>query len=364
MATIELKNISHSYEKRSKKKDPNHFKIENLSMIWEHGTANALLGPSGCGKTTLLNIISGLLIPKEGQILFDGKDVTHLSAKERHLSQVFQFPVVYDSMNVYNNLAFPLRNDKMNEAEIKIRVEMIAEILELTDILKEPIKKLTPADKQKISLGRGIVRSNTAIVLLDEPLTVIDPKLQWNLRRKLNEVQKQLGLTMIYVTHDQHEALTFAENVTVMSNGKISQSGTPEQLHANPTSPFVGYFIGSPGMNLLDCTLKENGISINGFNVKVSTELLSKLKPHGNNFQFGIRPEYIEVSKEQKQNWLPFNVVVIEDTGAYFILTTELDNTKIKCRASKTLNIIENEQVWMNFPENKIKIFKNDQRIH
>ncbi len=364
MATIELNNIGHYYEKILTKKDKGSFNVENLNMKWEHGSANALLGPSGCGKTTLLNIVSGLLTPKAGQVLFDGEDVTFKSAKERHISQVFQFPVVYDSMNVFGNLAFPLRNDGLPESKIKARVFQIAEILELTDILNYSVGKLTPADKQKISLGRGIVRDTTAAVLLDEPLTVIDPKLQWNLRRKLKLVQKELDVTMIYVTHDQHEALTFAENVTVMSNGMISQTGSPEELHTEPASPFVGYFIGSPGMNLLDCILKEDSLGVNGFKIKISPELKSKIKSHGNDFQFGIRPEYVKVSKEPKDDWIPANVLVTEDTGAYLILTITMDHIKMKCRAPEALEIVEDEQIWIHFPEERMLIFKDDKKIN
>jgi glycerol transport system ATP-binding protein len=141
----------------------------------------------------------------------------------------------------------------MASQRIKQRVHEVAEIMEITHLLGYSSKSLTPADKQRVALGRGIARPNTAAVLLDEPLTVIDPKAQWGLRRKLKEVQEELHMTLIYVTHDQHEALTFAETVTIMNAGEIVQTGTPEQLHEKPENIFVGYFIGSPGMNILDC---------------------------------------------------------------------------------------------------------------
>ena len=222
------------------------FAVQDINITYENGSAIALLGPSGCGKTTLLEIISGLRVPTKGQVLFDGEDVTQLTARKRHIAQVFQFPVVYESMSVYGNIAFPLQNDGMEKSQVSKRVHEVAEILEISNLLNLSVGRLTPADKQKVSLGRGIVRPDTAAVLLDEPLTVIDPKAQWGLRRKLKQVQKELNFTMIYVTHDQHEALTFAEKVTVMDVGNICQVATPKVLHEEPENTFVGFFIGSP----------------------------------------------------------------------------------------------------------------------
>lgn len=241
MARIALNDIRHTYSDAA---DKNAFALEDLSMAWEDGTANALLGPSGCGKTTLLNMISGLLRPKHGMVQFDARDVTGLAPKHRQIAQVFQFPVIYDSMNVAENLAFPLRNDKLSRGEIDIRVDEIAELLELREVLKYKARHLTAGEKQKVSLGRGIVRKDTAAVLLDEPLTVIDPQQKWELRRKLKQVQIELKLTMIYVTHDQQEALTFADHITVMRDGRIEQTGTPDELYAQPASPLLDSSLG------------------------------------------------------------------------------------------------------------------------
>ena len=162
-------------------------------LDWTDGGAYALLGPSGCGKTTLLNIISGLLKASEGKILFDEQDVSALSPDERNIAQVFQFPVVYDTMTVYDNLAFPLRNRGMNESDIRKRVEEIADMTDLTEMLKKRASGLTADGKQKISLGRGLVRSDVNAILFDEPLTVIDPHLKWRLRSKLKELHQRVG---------------------------------------------------------------------------------------------------------------------------------------------------------------------------
>jgi glycerol transport system ATP-binding protein len=182
----------------------------------------------------LLNVISGLLKPSRGRVLYDGNDVTALPPEKRNIAQVFQFPVLYDTMSVFDNLAFPLRNRGFNNTDTTRRVHEVAEILDLTPDLNKKAAGLSADAKQKISLGRGLVRSDVAAVLFDEPLTVIDPHLKWHLRRKLKEIHEQLKLTMIYVTHDQVEALTFADQVIVMYEGEIVQIGTPEELFENP----------------------------------------------------------------------------------------------------------------------------------
>ena len=222
MAEIRIDNLRHSYMP-----DPRHeddFALKRLSLTWEDGGAYALLGPSGCGKTTLLNLISGLLTPTEGTISFNGRDVSHATPEERNIAQVFQFPVIYDTMTVYDNLAFPLRNRGVPEAEIKARVSEIAEMLELTRTLDNRASGLTADGKQKISLGRGLVRSDVNVIMFDEPLTVIDPHLKWQLRSKLKELHLRTKRTMIYVTHDQTEALTVADQVVVMTQGEVVQA--------------------------------------------------------------------------------------------------------------------------------------------
>ena len=237
MARITLTNLKHSYLPLPTRDE--HWALKELNLEWEDGGAYALLGPSGCGKTTLLNIISGLLRPSHGCVVFDGKDVTDMPPEKRSIAQVFQFPVVYDTMTVYDNLAFPLRNRGVGEAVVRERVMEIAALTDLTDLLKKRASGLTADGKQKISLGRGLVRTDVNAILFDEPLTVIDPHLKFQLRSKLKELQNRLSNTMIYVTHDQTEALTFADRVVVMNFGEVVQIGTPE-VCASPGSERTG----------------------------------------------------------------------------------------------------------------------------
>jgi len=232
MARIELNEVAHSYVPHPRSQSD--YALKHIQTTWEDGGAYALLGPSGCGKTTLLNIISGLVTASKGRVLYDGKDVSGLPPEKRNIAQVFQFPVLYDTMTVFNNLAFPLRNRGMNEAQIRERVVEVAEILDLDPFLNKRAARLTADAKQKVSLGRGLVREDVSAILFDEPLTVIDPYLKWELRSKLKQIHEQLKRTFIYVTHDQMEALSFAEKVLVMYDGEIVQIGTPQELFENP----------------------------------------------------------------------------------------------------------------------------------
>ena len=227
------------------------FALKEVHHTFDEGGAYALLGPSGCGKTTLLNIISGLIHPWRGKLLFNGRDVTGLSTQERNIAQVFQFPVIYDTMTVYDNLAFPLRNRGVPEADVDRKVREILDMTGLADLAGKRARRLTADQKQKISLGRGLVRSDVNAILFDEPLTVIDPHMKWVLRSQLKLLHRRFGYTMVYVTHDQTEALTFADQVVVMYEGEIVQIGTPADLFNRPKHTFVGYFIGSPGMNVM-----------------------------------------------------------------------------------------------------------------
>src|SRR5882672_2461827 len=292
MARIDLVDLAHSYSGNAA--DPESFALKPVTMTWRQGGAYALLGPSGCGKTTLLNLISGIVTPSRGQILFDGVDITPLSTQKRNIAQVFQFPVIYDTMTVGQNLAFPLKNRGVPKAEIDARVKQIAGLLDLTPHLDRKATRLTADAKQKISLGRGLVRSDVAAILFDEPLTVIDPELKWQLRSKLKELHRRLDLTMIYVTHDQTEALTFADKVVVMSEGEVVQTGTPEELFERPAHTFVGYFVGSPGMNVMPCEMHGATAIVAGQAVVLGAHYPAL--PSAGKIELGIRPEFARLA--------------------------------------------------------------------
>ena len=322
MSKITLKDLSHSYlDKQNSNAD---WALRNINIDWKDGGAYALLGPSGCGKTTLLNIISGLLNPTKGKVFFNDEDITLKTPVERNIAQIFQFPVIYDTMTVYNNLAFPLKNRGIPQNEIDKRVKEIAEMLELTKTLYNRASGLTADGKQKISLGRGLARSDVNVIMFDEPLTVIDPHLKWVLRSKLKELHQKINRTMIYVTHDQTEALTFAEQVVVMHEGEIVQTGTPVELFEKPKHTFVGYFIGSPGMNIIPCEIQNGTAAVAG--VKISTSSEIKQKSNFSKTEIGIRPEFVSFSKDG----IPVKIIKVSNTGRHKIIDTECKSGKIK----------------------------------
>ena len=338
MAEIVLQSISHSYDApRGASDEPARgrsaptYVLRDVELRWRDGGAYALLGPSGCGKTTLLGIISGLIRPTRGQVRYGGKDVTKLSSRERNIAQVFQFPVIYDTMTVYQNLAFPLRNRGLAAPEIDRRVGRIAEILELTETLQLRATRLTADQKQILALGRGLVREDVAAILFDEPLTVIDPHRKWLLRRKLKAIHKQFRHTLIYVTHDQTEALTFADEVVVMQHGQVLQRGTPEELFRRPAHTYVGYFIGSPGMNVMPCEVERDAggarARIGDHEVALPAQLGTAVAPTGR-FELGIRPEHILVlDGAEAGGGLPVSVTAVEDHGRFRIVTGYLGPT-------------------------------------
>ena len=322
MSKITLKDLSHSYLEKQNSNDD--WALRNINIDWKDGGAYALLGPSGCGKTTLLNIISGLLNPTKGKVFFNNEDITLKTPVERNIAQIFQFPVIYDTMTVYNNLAFPLKNRGIPQNEIDKRVKEIAEMLELTKTLYNRASGLTADGKQKISLGRGLARSNVNVIMFDEPLTVIDPHLKWVLRSKLKELHQKINRTMIYVTHDQTEALTFADQVVVMHEGEIVQTGTPVELFEKPKHTFVGYFIGSPGMNILPCEIQNGIAAVDGIKISTSSEI--KQKSNFSKTEIGIRPEFVSFDKDG----IPVKIIKVSNTGRHKIIDTECKSGKIK----------------------------------
>ncbi len=320
MARIVLDNIAHAYG--AAPKGPQDYALKPLTHVWENGGAYALLGPSGCGKTTLLNIISGLITPSKGRVLFDGQDVTDLPTAERNIAQVFQFPVIYDTMTVAENLAFPLRNRRVPAAEVDKRVREVAHMLDLTPILDRKARRLTADVKQKVSLGRGLVRPNVSAILFDEPLTVIDPHLKWQLRSQLKALHRQFDLTMVYVTHDQTEALTFADTVVVMYEGDVVQVGTPEDLFERPAHTFVGYFIGSPGMNVMPAEVRGRTAVVAGRHV-VDLGRDYPAAPAAAKLEIGVRPEFVHLSGNGAG--LPVSVQRVDDIGRMKVARVSLD---------------------------------------
>ena len=348
MARIELRGVAHAYGPAPTSESD--YALRPLELVWEDGGAYALLGPSGCGKTTLLNIISGLLRPTRGQVLFNGQDVTRALPQQRNIAQVFQFPVIYDTMTVFENLAFPLRNRRQGHEETRARVEEVAGLLELTPELNKRASGLSADLKQRISLGRGLVRRDVAAILLDEPLTVIDPHVKWLLPRKLKQIHEQWKVTLVYVTHDQVEALTLADRVVVMNQGRVVQVGTPRELFERPVDTFVGYFIGSPGMNLLPCTLEEAAVVVEGQRLPLDAGVCGRARAAGGELLLGIRPEFLRRVPEGTPHAVRVEVVGVEDLGRHKLATARLGDKTLKVRLPEEERLAPGEPCWLEFP--------------
>jgi len=356
MAKIEFINVGHSYDLSAKNPV---YALEPFSLSWENGGRYALLGPSGCGKTTMLNIMSGLVTPSEGNVFFNDQNITSVKTEQRNIAQVFQFPVIYNTMSVYDNLAFPLKCRNYNESQIRTKVNEVAEILNLSSFLDMWAKGLTADQKQLISLGRGLVREDVAAILMDEPLTVIDPDLKFKLRRKLKEINSKYKTTLIYVTHDQNEAMTFAENIIVMDSGKIVQSGAPQELFERPSTSFVAYFIGTPAMNIYRCSIDNNELVLGRCKLKIDKNL-DQIKSE--QLKVGIRSEFIELSDKPQENSILVKIKTNEDFGNYILLTCEFDDFEIKVKIKRDQSI-PSETPYLILPKSRLCLYENEKSL-
>jgi glycerol transport system ATP-binding protein len=387
MAQIELRGVAHRYGRarktpQSAEDEADELAVKPLDLIWEAGGAYALLGPSGCGKSTLLGIMSGLLTPSRGSVWIGGRDVTTLPPRARNVAQVFQFPVLYDTMTVFENLSFPLRNRGVPSAEIKSRVAHIAGLLELSDELQRRASGLPGELKQRVSLGRGLVRKDVAAILLDEPLTVIDPHAKWLLRRKLMEIHAELRVTLVYVTHDQLEALTLADQVVVMQDGRVLQRGTPAELFEQPEHVFVGHFIGSPGMNVLPCTIAGNALEIPAKSGAATRLFLPRLaarigrgtgadaaEPNSltgaGKLELGVRPEFLSLSERPlaTERSAPVQITFVAPQGGFQIVRVRLGDHALHVKLPSDSPARTGETRWLEFPEAHTHLYCDGRRV-
>ena len=308
MARITLENLKKYYGK-VKAVDDLNFEISDKEFV-------VFLGPSGCGKTTTLRCIAGLEGVTSGNVLFNGRRVNELPPADRNIAMVFQFYALYPHLNAYRNIVFPLKAEKMPGQEIKKKVSWVSELLKIEGILNRKMSELPDGDKQKVALARAIVR-NPQVLLLDEPLSALDEKFREQMRLEFLKIQKTLSVTTVYVTHDQREAMTLADRIVIMKDGKIVEAGEPEKLYETPQNLFTGYFIGSPGMNFIDCACGAGGAaaSAGGLPLQLSGALHKKLRDFRvEKFIFGIRPEYLYFRKkaEKSGNGLPVRLVNVE----------------------------------------------------
>jgi multiple sugar transport system ATP-binding protein len=310
--------------------------IPGVDLEINEGEFVVFVGPSGCGKSTLLRLIAGLEDVSSGQIIIDGQDVTSAAPAKRKLAMVFQSYALYPHMSVGKNIAFPLKMAKMPEAERTKRVNHAAGILNLTDYLDRKPGQLSGGQRQRVAIGRAIVREPAAF-LFDEPLSNLDAALRVNMRVEISELHKKLATTMVYVTHDQVEAMTMADKIVVLRAGRIEQIGSPLELYHSPANRFVGGFIGSPNMNFLEGPAAE------------------ALGAHA----IGVRPEHFHMSKTEGQ--LPGTVGVAEHLGSDTFLHIDLDDgTHIVARAAGEFPISHGDRIWLTPEEGRVYRFDKE----
>jgi multiple sugar transport system ATP-binding protein len=313
MAKVELKGISKVY-------DGNVRAVDNANILVDDKEFVVFVGPSGCGKSTTLRMIAGLEDISEGELYIDGEIMNDVPPKDRNIAMVFQNYALYPHMTVFENMAFGLRIKKVPKDEIQRRVNDAARILDIEKFLDRKPKALSGGQRQRVAVGRAIVR-NPKVFLFDEPLSNLDAKLRVQMRAELSDLHIRLNATMIYVTHDQVEAMTMANKIVVMKDGKIQQIGSPLFLYNHPVNKFVAGFIGSPPMNFLTVKVSEKGGSVvldeGTFELKPTAEHAEYLKKYvGKEVFFGIRPEDLTYTPKPSDNNLPAKITVVEPLGA------------------------------------------------
>ncbi|MFC7078056.1 ABC transporter ATP-binding protein [Haloarcula halophila] len=310
MSTIRLDNVTKEFSDVTAVDDVD-FEIEDSELL-------VLVGPSGCGKTTLLRTITGLETPTEGDVYIDENRVTDIPARKRDVALVFQNFALFPHMSVFENISFNLRmQGDLDDGEIEARVEDIAEMLDIDDLLQRDISELSGGQKQRVSLGRAIV-TNPAAFMLDEPLANLDANLRDQMETEIVRLQKRLGITTVHVTHNQSEAMTMGDRIAVMNDGEIQQLGSPETVFYEPANLFVARFIGSPTMNLVNATVGDDRVRVGGFgdatlSVPVETDIVGD-----RSVVLGVRPEHVAVRQDDPGGgeWLSMEVAFEEFHGA------------------------------------------------
>jgi len=326
-----------------------------------------LLGPSGCGKTTTLRCIAGLEEPDSGNIYIGGELVNDLKPKDRNVAMVFQDYALYPHLDVFSNIGFPLKIRKFSKTEIRKRVMETAKLLEIDALLTRKPKELSGGQRQRVALGRAIVRE-PSIFLMDEPLSNLDAKLRTYMRKELKRLQKALGTTLIYVTHDQVEAMTMSNRIAIMHNGRLQQVDPAIKVYDNPKNTFVASFIGSPAMNLINCSLarKKNKdyLDICEFALNINEEFIDILKENasGSELILGIRCEDITVFKTPESSSIKGEIYVLEPTGSNIIVTMNIGNNLVSAIAPPSFIGEIGDVVYAKIDIEKIHLFDKKNR--
>ncbi len=360
MATLSIKNLFKSYDQKN-------FAVKDVNIEIANGEFVVLVGPSGCGKSTILRMIAGLEDITKGEIYIDSILVNEVSPKDRDIAMVFQNYALYPHMSVFENISFGLKLRKFSKEEIKKRVNEASEILGLSDLLNRKPKQLSGGQRQRVALGRAIVR-NPKVFLFDEPLSNLDAKLRVQMRTEIAKLHSKLGTTMIYVTHDQTEAMTMGDKIVVLNNGEVQQIDEPITLYNKPVNKFVAGFIGSPAMNFIEGKIiNKDKIWFTSTNNEIKINLIEKF---GNgieqyidkNVTLGIRPEDFILSREDGKDLLSINVNVelIEPLGNETYIYFTIENQHMIARIVTDKIIKKDTQLKLQLNKNKIQLFDTE----
>jgi multiple sugar transport system ATP-binding protein len=317
-----------------------------------------LLGPSGCGKTTVLRCIAGLEKPDEGEIYIEDRLVNKLEPKERDIAMVFQTYALYPHMTVFQNLAFPLENANVPKPQIKEKVEQTAKLLRIEQLLNRRPKQLSGGQRQRVALGRAMVRE-PKVFLMDEPLSNLDAKLRVYMRAELKKLQKDFGITTIYVTHDQVEAMTMGDKVAVLNEGKLQQVGHATQIYFKPANVFVAGFIGTPPINFFDCTITKEPYTFDAgeFKYPVPETLLEKAKEWPSQLILGLRPQDVIAHTKSQKGLIKAKLEIDEPLGDRQVLDLKVGEYLVKALVSPDLKANLGDEMWLEFPGDKLYVF-------
>jgi ABC-type sugar transport system ATPase subunit len=347
MYDIRLENVT--------KKFADFTAVDNISFTIPKSSVTVLLGPSGCGKTTLMRMIAGLETPTSGKVFFGEHEVTNVPTKRRNIGMVFQYPVIYRGTSVRKNLELPLLSEKLSKADLDKRIDAVAEILDLTSVLKRQVEELDNGTRQKIAVGREVARQ-PRIILFDEPITNIDLTSKLELKRSMKELFGRLQQTIVYVTHDQTEAMTLADQIALMQDGVITQSDSPKEIYEKPNSQFAGWFLGNPGMNFVPPEfIKVSGSKITSPLFTQTIDLGSKASSVDT---FGVRAEGISVTTSQAKDGVQARVTRKSiGAGGQYLLDLAVGSLLIKARVSHSIGRDATDAVWASIASENITFF-------
>ena len=338
--------------------------LKKIDLEIDEGNFLVLLGPSGCGKSTLLNIIAGLETINEGNVFIDDYNVSKVEPKDRNIAMVFQSYALYPSMNVRENMIFGLKQAKTSKEKIEQQLEKVSKFLQVDQLLERKPSQLSGGQRQRVAIGRALVRE-PRIFLFDEPLSNLDAKLRVEMRREIKKLHQQLKTTVVYVTHDQTEAMSLGTRIAIMNHGVIQQNDTPEMIYNKPSNTFVADFIGSPSMNLIKGNLKETSGEIsftaNGSNFEIPIkdyEFKDKSNLNNKEIFFGLRPEHIFFKKSNDND---FEITLRADLSEYIgheqIMTFDYANQEILAKFPSTIKIELSKEAQLYFDLNQISLF-------